>query len=179
MPVHSPHNTFHMSPTSCQTPHITILFSPSWCHLPHVTIPYPYYYSHVIFLSVHSPCVCHPFHVILLTSSHPPHFTLLTSPSLLHPHYTLFHVTLLMSPSLLHPQSPFLRMSPSFTYPPSLPHFNPYRLNTNSYRCILISGIGFSCTKFKVHSICKLQNKFLSIIRTFSNMNLLMVLFGF
>ena len=27
-PVHSPHNTFYMSPTSCQPPHITILFSP-------------------------------------------------------------------------------------------------------------------------------------------------------
>lgn len=164
-----------MSDSSHHHPLFTLLVSPSSRNY---SLPILLFSCHFL-LSVHSPRVCHPFHVILLTSSHPHHFTLLTSPFLLHPHSTLFHVTLLMSPSLLHPQSPFLRMSPSFTYPPSLPHFNPYRLNRNSYRCILISGIGFSCAKFKVHSIRKLQNKFHSVIRTFSNMNLLMVLFGF
>ena len=175
MPVHSPHNTFHMSPTSCQTPHITILFSPSWCHLPHITIPYPYYYSHVISFYQFTLLV----YVTLFMSSSSHYPTPLTSPSSHHPPYSTLTTPFFMSLSLLHPQSPFLRMSPSFTYPPSLPHFNPYRLNRNSYRCILISGIGFSSAKFKVHSIRKLQNKFLSIIRTFSNMNVLMFLFGF
>ena len=115
-PVHSPHNTFHMSPTSCQPPHITILFSPSWCHLPHVTIPYPYHYSHVISLCQFTLLV----YVTLLMSSSSHHPTPLTSPSSHHPSYstltTPFFLSLLTSPSLLHSQSPFLQMSPSLTY---------------------------------------------------------------
>ena len=115
-PVHSPHNTFHMSPTSYQPPHITILFSPSRCHLPQVAIPYPYYYSHVISLCQFTLLV----YVTLLMSSSSHHPTPLTSPSSHHHSYstltTPFFLSLLTSPSLLHRQSPFLHMSPSLTY---------------------------------------------------------------
>ena len=98
MPVHSPHNTFHMSPTSCQTPHITILFSPSWCHLPHVTIPYPYYYSHVISFYQFTLLV----YVTLFMSSSSHHPTPLTSPSSHHPPYSTLTTPFFMSLSLCH-----------------------------------------------------------------------------
>ena len=111
-PVHSPHNTFHMSPTSYQPPHITILFSPSRCHLPQVAIPYPYYYFHVISLCQFTLLV----YVTLFMSSSSHHPTPLTSPSSHHLAPPSLHpFSCHSSPSLLHPQSPFLRMSSSFT----------------------------------------------------------------